>query len=39
MFGHVKHFCNSGTPNNSGTVKARNFQFGTVSGNVKGKTR
>ena len=27
--GHVKHFWNSGTPNISRTVKARNFKFGT----------
>ena len=30
--GQVKHFCNSGTFNNSGTVKARNFKFGTEMG-------
>ena len=27
--GHVTHFWNYGTPNISGTVKARNFKFGT----------
>ena len=29
MWGHVTHFWNYGTPNISGTVKAKNFKFGT----------